>query len=78
MAFPHGVAFSIELFEWGILGTRGFSRMWRAFPVLADTSSALWHPSYEWGHTFSDFGGKKVFHISGYPTYQNVCTIGKK
>ena len=45
----HGVSFSIELFEWGILGTSGCSRMWRAFPVLAraDTSSALSHPGHE-------------------------------
>ena len=32
----------------------------------------------EWGRTFSVFGGKKVLHIYGYQTYQNVCTVGGK
>ena len=27
---------------------------------------------------FRIFWGKKVRHISGYPTYQNVCTVGEK
>ena len=30
--------------------------------------------SLEWGHTFSDFWGKKVLH----KTYQNVCIVGEK
>ena len=32
----------------------------------------------EWGRTFSVFGGKKVLHIYGYQTYQNVRTVGGK
>ena len=32
----------------------------------------------EWVRTFSDFWDKKVLHIYGYQTYQNVYTIGEK
>ena len=32
----------------------------------------------EWGRSFSDFWGKKVVHIYGYETYQNICTVGEK
>ena len=31
----------------------------------------------EWGHTFSDFGGKTV-HIYGLQTYQSVCAAEEK
>ena len=33
-----------------------------------------------WGHTFSDFGGKKVLHIDGLIANVpwNVCTVGEK
>ena len=32
----------------------------------------------EWGHTFSDFWGKKDLHICGLQTYLDVCTVGEK
>ena len=34
----------------------------------------------EWGHTFSDFGGKKVLNIDGLIANVpwNVCTVGEK
>ena len=32
----------------------------------------------EWGRTFLDFWGKKVLHIYGLQTYQNVCIVGEK
>ena len=32
----------------------------------------------EWGRTFSDFWGKRVVHIYGQQTYQDICTVGEK
>ena len=32
----------------------------------------------EWGRTFSDFWGKRVVHIYGWQTYQDICTVGEK
>ena len=71
-AFPHGVAFSIELFEWGILGTRGCSRMWRAFPALAEgrhilgpLAPRLWMGSHLFG--FLGWESSWYFRLSNLP-----------